>query len=87
MTPLPRDGRGVRAVDTNVLVRVLVDDVDEKADVDAALKLFQASSADFANCLILVGAGARKREPVTFDWKLVKLDRAKSVSEELNPMH
>ena len=129
----------MRAVDTNVLVRVLVDDPDERAEVEAAralllsertvlvqevvlaeltwvmrtsysfsraevarglstvighprytlerpalavaaLAMFEKSGVDFADCLILAGAGERNCELLTFDKRLARLDGAISVA-------
>lgn len=129
----------MRAVDTNVLVRVLVDDPDERAETgaaralllsektvlvqevvlaeltwvmrtsygfarpviaqalatvighprytlerptlaSAALAMYVKSNVDFADCLILAGAGERNCELLTFDKKLARLDGAISVA-------
>ena len=129
----------MRAVDTNVLVRILVDDPGERAETgaaralllaektvlvqemvlaeltwvmstsygftrpaiahilatvighpryslerpalaSAALALYVKSNVDFADCLILAGAGERNCELLTFDKKLAKLDGAISVA-------
>lgn len=53
--------------------------LDEEARCSAAVRLFQQSNADFADCLILTTCRARGLELHTFDKRLSKLGGAQRV--------
>lgn len=54
--------------------------LDRPSLASAALSLYIKSNVDFADCLILAGAGERNCALLTFDKKLAKLDGAISVA-------
>ena len=69
------------AVDTNVLVRVLVDDpgaLGQRMGVFlSAMQTYITCSADFADCVILAESGLAGYDLVTFDRKLGMLAGAR----------
>jgi predicted nucleic-acid-binding protein len=71
----------VLAVDTNVLVPVLIDDpgaLGQRRGVFlSAMQTYITGSADFADCVILAEGGLAGYESVTFDRKLGKLAGAR----------